>query len=70
MDVFYSNLLGVSLDKSTSINLQSLDIPSHDLVELDIPNSKDEVLETIKGLASNKAIYSLLLQDLLVADQK
>lgn len=52
---FYSNLLGVGLDRNFTINLEALDIPSHDLTELDAPFSEDEVWKTISSLPSDKA---------------
>jgi len=52
---FYSNLLGESLDREVTINLDELAIPSFDLSELDAPFSEDEVWRTISSLPSNKA---------------
>ena len=52
---FYSNLLGVGLDRNFTINLEALDIPSHDLTELDAPFSEEEVWKTINSLPSDKA---------------
>jgi hypothetical protein len=53
---FYSDLLGCSLDRDRSINLQELDISRHDLSGLDALISEKEVWETIKQLPSNKAL--------------
>jgi len=36
---FYYNLLGVSVDRDSTINLEEVNIPSHDLAELDAPFS-------------------------------
>ena len=52
---FYSNLLGESLDREVTINLDELAIPSFDLSELDAPFSEDEVWRTINSLPSDKA---------------
>jgi hypothetical protein len=48
-------LLGESLDREVTINLDELAIPSFDLSELDAPFSEDEVWRTISSLPSNKA---------------
>jgi len=52
---FYSNLLGESLDREVTINLDELAIPNFDLSELDAPFSEDEVWRTINSLPSDKA---------------
>ena len=52
---FYSNLLGQSLDREVTINLDELAIPNFDLSELDAPFSEDEVWRTINSLPSDKA---------------
>jgi len=48
-------LLGESLDREVTINLDELAIPSFDLSELDAPFSEDEVWRTINSLPSDKA---------------
>ena len=40
---FYYNLLGVTNDKDSTINLEEVHIPRHDLSELDAPFSEEEV---------------------------
>lgn len=52
---FYSTLLGVNMDRDTTINLEEVNIPSHDLTELDAPFSEEEVWKTISSLPSDKA---------------
>lgn len=55
MNEFYSTLLGVNMDRDTTINLEEVNIPSHDLTELDAPFSEEEVWKTISSLPSDKA---------------
>jgi hypothetical protein len=52
---YYENLLGTSLDRAHSINLQELGINSHNLADLDMPFSEEEVWATVKRIPSNKA---------------
>ena len=52
---FYYNLLGVSVDRDSTINLEEVNIPSHDLAELDAPFSEEEIWKTISSLPSDKA---------------
>jgi hypothetical protein len=52
---FYSTLLGSHEDMDTTIDLDALGIPSHDLAALDASFSEEEVWETIKLLPSHKA---------------
>jgi len=42
---FYDRLLGVSLDRDVTINLEELGTPSLNLEELDAPFSEEEVLK-------------------------
>jgi hypothetical protein len=51
---YYENLLGISLDRTHSINLQELGINSHNLADLDMPFSV-EVWATVKRILSDKA---------------
>jgi hypothetical protein len=55
VDDFYIKLLGTTVNRTHSIDLQDLGMPSHDLVDLDTPFSEKEVWETIKQLPSDKA---------------
>jgi hypothetical protein len=55
VDNFYIKLLGTTINRTHSIDLQDLGMPSHDLADLDTPFSKKEVWETIKQLPSDKA---------------
>jgi hypothetical protein len=52
---YYENLLGTSLDRAHSINLQELGINSHNLADLDMPFSEEEVWAIVKRIPSNKA---------------
>jgi len=53
---FYSHLLGESTDRDIIVNLEELNIPPHDLAELEAPFSEEEVWRTINLLAANKAL--------------
>jgi hypothetical protein len=55
VDDFYSKLLGTTVDRAHSINLQALGMPLYDLADLDAPFSENEVWETTKKLPSDKA---------------
>lgn len=55
MNKFYSNLLGVSMDRDSTINLEEVQVPTHDLTKLDAPFSEEEVWKTINSLPSDKA---------------
>lgn len=50
MDQFYSNLLGVSIDRDCSVNLEAVGVPTFDLAALDLPFLEKEVWETVKLL--------------------
>jgi hypothetical protein len=52
---FYYNLLGVSVDRDSTINLEEVNIPSHDLAELYVPFSEEEIWKTISSLPLDKA---------------
>lgn len=43
MDHFFFNLIGTNVGRDRIIDLDALDIPSHDLSELDAPFSEKEV---------------------------
>ena len=55
VDDFYENLLGTCLDRESTINLNELGINAHDLANLELPFSEEEVWNTIKKLPSYKA---------------
>jgi hypothetical protein len=52
---FYDELLGISINREHTINLQELGIPSHNLADLELPFTEDEVWLTIKKLPADKA---------------
>jgi hypothetical protein len=52
---FYEGLLGTTLNREHTIDLQALGIPAYDLADLDVPFTEKEVWETIKHLPSDKA---------------
>jgi hypothetical protein len=47
-DNFYCNLLGSHVERDTTIDLDALGMPSHDLAALDAPFSEEEVCPMIK----------------------
>ena len=51
---FYNGVLGSSMNSEVTINLDELDIASHNLTTLEVPIT-DEVWKTISGLPSDKA---------------
>jgi hypothetical protein len=55
IDDFYENLLGTSINREHSIDLQALVLPSHNLANLDSPFSEKEIWEKIKQMPSDKA---------------
>jgi len=55
LDEFYEGLLGTSLDRARTINLDALGILSHDLADLELPFTEEEVWKTIKQLPPDKA---------------
>jgi exonuclease III len=55
IDEFYFSLLGQNAARERTINLEALGVPRHDLSELDIPFSEEEVWNTIKMLPPDKA---------------
>jgi hypothetical protein len=52
---FYNGLLGSTGSREFTIDLQALEMPSHDLSCLEAPFSEKEIWETIKQMPSNKA---------------
>jgi hypothetical protein len=56
VDEFYENLLGTSVNRENSIDLQAFGLPSHDLEALETPFSEKEVWEIIKQMPSDKAL--------------
>jgi hypothetical protein len=55
VDDYYTRLLGSKVERSLSIDLDYLGLPSHSLEELDSPFTEKEVWEIIKQLPSDKA---------------
>jgi len=55
VDDFYDNLLGTALDREHSINLDELGIVPHNLADLELPFTEEEVWNTIKQLPPDKA---------------
>jgi len=53
--IFYNGLLGTSLHREHTINLDELNIASHNLSCLEIPISEEEVWRTISDLPFDKA---------------
>lgn len=52
---FYNGLLGSHMHRDRTINLDELDIPSHDLATMNAPFSEDDVWKTICQLPLDKA---------------
>jgi hypothetical protein len=55
VDDFYRSLLGTRLNRTVTINLNYLGLPSHNLKDLDLPITEKEVFEAIKEMPSDKA---------------
>jgi hypothetical protein len=55
VDQFYENLLATSIDRENTINLNELGITSHNLSDLDLPFTEEEVWSIIEKLSSDKA---------------
>lgn len=53
--LFYEKLLGTCEQRDISINLDNLELYQHDLSDLDLPFSEEEVWNIIKQLPSDKA---------------
>jgi hypothetical protein len=56
VDKFYNDLVETSAARESTINLNKLDIPNHNLSDLDLPFTEDEVWSTIKKIPSDKAL--------------
>jgi hypothetical protein len=52
---FFDNILGTSASRSSTINLELLDLPQFDLSHLEEHFTEDEVWEVIKSPLPNKA---------------
>lgn len=52
---FFDNILGTSASRSSTINLELLDLPQFDLSHLEEHFTEDEVWEVIKSPSPNKA---------------
>lgn len=57
VDQFYSNLIGQSVFRESTIDLEALGLPAHNLSTLDAPFTEQEVWETVSNLPSDKALY-------------
>jgi hypothetical protein len=55
VDQFYSNLIGQSVFRESTIDLEALGLPAHNLSTLDAPFTKQEVWEAVSNLPSDKA---------------
>lgn len=51
----FQELLGTPAQRSNALNLDALNLPVVDLLELEIPFSEAEIWEAIKGLPPDKA---------------
>ena len=58
---FYNGVLGSSMNSEVTINLDELDIASHNLTTLKVPIT-DEVWKTISGLPSDKVPVQMVSQ--------
>jgi hypothetical protein len=56
VDQFYTNLLGNSTDRVQAIELETLGMPSFDLIDLEAPISEQDVWDAIKNLPSDKVL--------------
>jgi len=55
VDDFYENILGRAEERDFTLDLDALAIQHHDLSELEVPFSEDEVWATIKDMPLDKA---------------
>ena len=55
VDDFYENILGRADERAYTLDLDALAIQQHDLMELDVPFSEDEVWATVKDMPLDKA---------------
>jgi hypothetical protein len=80
IDTYYEEVLGSSLYREQTINLNELGVPCFELSGLDAPFTEEEVWATIKALPSDKALrpdgltgrfykvcWALIKQDIMVA---
>jgi hypothetical protein len=52
----YSNLIGTDRDRSRTVNLDGIDLPSYDFAALYYPITEDEVWSPIKQLPSREVL--------------
>ncbi|XP_066374880.1 uncharacterized protein [Miscanthus floridulus] len=55
IDGFYNSLLGTSVGRDNTVDLTELGLDTHDLAELDLPFTAEEVWRTIEQLPPDKA---------------
>jgi hypothetical protein len=55
VDSFYSKLIGECVDRKQTIDLEDLQMPTYKLKNLDEPDTKHEVWNTIRSLPNDKA---------------
>jgi hypothetical protein len=55
VDQDYTKLIGQAAERERTINLESIGLPVHDLSDLDLPFTEEEVWDTIRNLPANKA---------------
>lgn len=55
VDDYYEELLGATTSREVAVNLDILDLPSHDLAHLEAPFTMEEVEKTIKAMPLDKA---------------
>ena len=52
---YFKNHIGSAVPRTTTINCQSLGYTQHDLSDMEVPFSHDEVKNTINSMPSDKA---------------
>jgi len=55
VDDFYENILGRAEEREFTLDLDALAVQQHDLSELDVPFSEDEVWSIVKDMPLDKA---------------
>lgn len=69
----YSNLIGTDRDRSRTVNLDGIDLPSYDFAALYYPITEDEVWSPIKQLPSQGGFtifcWHIIKEDFLAAIQ-
>lgn len=55
MDEYYAGILGITLECSYALDLDALQLPSMDLLHLELSFSCEEVEHIVKSMSSNKA---------------